>query len=207
VPYFYASKQVQSFFLFSLVTLIFFAASFAQAGPPPPTPSSQLVNLSADNEPLRHLLMRIGAQSHTNIIISGNVRGRTTLALTNVTVEQALSAVLEPFNLTFKRYGSIIIIASSENRNPRPAPTATPTVAMAVLSVTIITADRAGATLHRLYPKAHISIDHAANAVIVTASAEDVQAMRALLQGIDVKNPTTATVEAVQVRYPNQLTS
>jgi len=77
-----------------------------------------------------------------------------------------------------------------------PAPRKTPYPA-AVLGVTVIKADQAATMLRALYPRARIRVDRNANAIIVVASPDDVNAMRTVLSGIDVKNPLATTATAV----------
>ncbi|MBC5805713.1 MAG: hypothetical protein GIW96_05780, partial [Candidatus Eremiobacteraeota bacterium] len=77
-----------------------------------------------------------------------------------------------------------------------PAPIKTPFPA-AVLGVTTIKANEAANVLHSLYPKARIRVDRNANAIIVVASPDDVNAMRTILSGIDVKNPLATTATAL----------
>ncbi|MBC5806902.1 MAG: hypothetical protein GIW96_11900 [Candidatus Eremiobacteraeota bacterium] len=77
-----------------------------------------------------------------------------------------------------------------------PVPIKTPFPA-AVLGVTTIKANEAATVLHSLYPKARIRVDRNANAIIVVASPDDVNAMRTILSGIDVKNPLATTATAV----------
>jgi type II secretory pathway component GspD/PulD (secretin) len=74
-----------------------------------------------------------------------------------------------------------------------PAPTA------AVIDVTTIDADRAARVLHALYPHTRISVDRASNAIIVIASADAVNAMRAIVSGIDIKNPGSPITDAEQL--------
>jgi type II secretory pathway component GspD/PulD (secretin) len=76
---------------------------------------------------------------------------------------------------------------------PTPAPPA-------VIQVHIIGAARAAAVLHGLFPRARVTVDRTANALVVIAPPDDVVAMRAVLQGIDVRSPLRATSEAVQLR-------
>ncbi|MBC5801868.1 MAG: hypothetical protein GIX03_02405 [Candidatus Eremiobacteraeota bacterium] len=66
-----------------------------------------------------------------------------------------------------------------------------------VLGVTVIKADQAASVLHALYPRARIRVDRNANAIIVVASPDDVNSMRTILSGIDVKNPMAMTATAV----------
>jgi type II secretory pathway component GspD/PulD (secretin) len=78
----------------------------------------------------------------------------------------------------------------------RPKPTQPPP---AVLQVQVIVAARAAEVLRGLFPRDRISIDRAANAIVVVAPPEDVAAMRAVLQGIDVRGPLRTTNDAVRV--------
>ncbi len=70
----------------------------------------------------------------------------------------------------------------------------------AVLPIAIIGPGRAAAVLRTVYPRARISVDLPARALIVVAPADDVAGMRAILQGIDVHDPNRPTTEAVQLR-------
>ncbi len=69
----------------------------------------------------------------------------------------------------------------------------------AVINVQTIPAGHAAEVLRRIYPHDRITVDTRANAVIVVAPARDVAAMRQIVTGIDVKNPTQATVDTVQM--------
>ncbi len=77
---------------------------------------------------------------------------------------------------------------------------ATPPPAPAVITLSIFSAERAAKLLRAIYPHATVRVERAANAVIVVASQEDVSGMRAVASGIDVKNPTDATVDAIAIR-------
>ncbi|HEY0396340.1 MAG TPA: secretin N-terminal domain-containing protein [Candidatus Elarobacter sp.] len=81
------------------------------------------------------------------------------------------------------------------------APHASPSPqAPSVLQVQIIGAPRAAEVLRGLFPRARVRVDRPANALVVIAPPDDVAAMRAVLQGIDVRGPLRAASEAVQVR-------
>jgi type II secretory pathway component GspD/PulD (secretin) len=86
-------------------------------------------------------------------------------------------------------------LVASARPVPRLSPTPQPQAA--VINVTVINAERAAATLRALFPNARIRVDRHANAVVVVASPDDVQQMRTVIQGIDVKNPQTPTTEVV----------
>ncbi|MEA2721062.1 MAG: hypothetical protein QOJ39_2926, partial [Candidatus Eremiobacteraeota bacterium] len=66
-----------------------------------------------------------------------------------------------------------------------------------------MTAKRAAAVLHALYPRARITVDATSNALVVVAPQDDVAGMRTVLQGIDVRSPSRAIGDAVQLRSAN----
>jgi type II secretory pathway component GspD/PulD (secretin) len=63
----------------------------------------------------------------------------------------------------------------------------------------IVKASAAAKIVHGLYPHAVIRVDAAANALIVVASEDDQTAIRTIVAGIDVRNPTAETVEAISL--------
>lgn len=92
----------------------------------------------------------------------------------------------------------VLIPTAMVDARRAPAPAATPIAS--VIQVQTIPVERAAAVLRSLYPHARIRTDAHANAVIVVASPDDVQAMRTVLQGIDVRNPTQPAVQVVQLK-------
>jgi general secretion pathway protein D len=72
--------------------------------------------------------------------------------------------------------------------------------------VQIIGASRAAAVLRALYPRARITVENGANALVVVASPDDVAGMRTVLQGIDVRNPTRPASDAVQLHHADPAT-
>jgi type II secretory pathway component GspD/PulD (secretin) len=70
----------------------------------------------------------------------------------------------------------------------------------AVLQVQIIPVSRAASVLQSLYPHARIRVDLHANALIVIAPPDQVESMRTVLQGIDVRNPTQPSVQVLQLK-------
>ena len=91
--------------------------------------------------------------------------------------------------------------AGGDFASARPGVRLTPTPApeAAVINVNVISAQRAAETLRTLFPHARIRVDSHANAVVVVASPDDVQQMRTIVQGIDVRNPQKPTTEVVQL--------
>ena len=85
---------------------------------------------------------------------------------------------------------------ATSRRSPHPEPTSM----AAVLQLQVIPAERAAQMLHELYPHAHIHVDSHANALVVVGPQADVDAMRTIVQGIDVKNPTQPATDIITLK-------
>ena len=70
-----------------------------------------------------------------------------------------------------------------------------------VFALHVISASRAAAVLHGLYPHARLRVDSAANAVVVVADARDLDAMRAVVSGIDVRDPRAVRAEVLPLDH------
>jgi len=137
----------------------------------------------------------IAQQFQMKVARADRASGRVTLRLVHVSLDQGLRAVLSGTGLTYARAGSTLVIEATA-RPPQAIPTTFPAV---VLPVTIIEASRAAQELSVLYPQARVAVDRSANALIVIASPDTIGAMRAVLQGIDVRSPLRPTTEALQL--------
>jgi type II secretory pathway component GspD/PulD (secretin) len=157
------------------------------------------ISIEADNESLRQVLIQLGNRIGANIVIAGEVHGLVTVTLHNVTLDEALAALTGQLGYTYRRSNRVIYIGPPAPSRVAAQPSPTPGMTPVVLPVTVISADKAAAVLERLYPHAQISVDHAANAIIAIAKPEDVQAMRTVVQGLDVQNPMRPTTEVVQL--------
>jgi type II secretory pathway component GspD/PulD (secretin) len=81
---------------------------------------------------------------------------------------------------------------------PRSAtPSPSPIEQTAAVSITIVPADHVAAVLRGMFPNAKLSVDHAANAVIIMARPDDMQQIRALIQSLDVQSPTKLQTDAI----------
>lgn len=82
-------------------------------------------------------------------------------------------------------------------RAPSHKPTPTVTPATSVIPFTVIRADDALAIVQRFYPRAHIVVDRNANALVVSASPDDLNAIRQVCAGIDSKSAISPTTQSV----------
>lgn len=87
--------------------------------------------------------------------------------------------------------------SSAATNSRRAAPSPTPSPIAAVISVSVVSPVRAAAILRRLYPHANITVDQRSNTLVVVGPPDQVQSMRTIVQGIDVRNPSDPTVEVV----------
>jgi type II secretory pathway component GspD/PulD (secretin) len=141
--------------------------------------------------------LEIGKRFSASIALPVDLHGTVTVSLHDVTLDQALTAILAPLGYTFSHKNGIVVVFRSTAMPVEPVSSAsTPTV----LPVTFISPDRAASSLHSLFPEAIVRADHSANAVIVTASQSDTQAIRSVLQSLDVRNPREPVIEALTLR-------
>ncbi|MEA2688171.1 MAG: ral secretion pathway protein [Candidatus Eremiobacteraeota bacterium] len=167
----------------------------AVAQPSAPQAQSR-VSLRAQNEPVRAVLMRLAHKSGANIVVGEGVTGYVTLEMHGVTLAQALRAILEPLGATYRLRDGIYEVDIATGGAPRAAGGTAPVV----IPLAVVTAKRAAAIVRPLFPQASIREDARANALIVLAPPADVQSMKTVLQGIDVRDPSTAVTEALPLR-------
>jgi general secretion pathway protein D len=79
----------------------------------------------------------------------------------------------------------------------RALPTPTPLPVPAVIQVQVMPVARAVATVRELFPRVQVHADANANAIVVIGSPDDVQTVRTVISGLDVRNPTQPTVEVI----------
>ena len=158
------------------------------------------ITLDARNEPVQSVLMRIAHTSGVSISVGPGVSGYVTVSLHRVALADALKAVLAPLGDTYRRDGAVYRIEPAPNGANAAAGAAGSATAPTVLPLSVVSVARAAAQLRALFPQASIREDVRSNALVVIAPPNDVQAMRTVLQGIDVKNPTQPTTEALSLR-------
>jgi len=135
--------------------------------------------------------MRIAHATGASVAVGEGVSGYVTVELHGVTLTQALHAVLGPLGATYHLQDGVFDVERTTGAG------ASADTGPAVLSLATVPAKRAAAILRPLFPQASIREDDRANALMVVAPPADVQAMRQVLQGIDVKNPAQPTTEAI----------
>lgn len=85
--------------------------------------------------------------------------------------------------------------ANAATRKAVPAATFT----TAVIPFTVIRAEEALPIVQRFYPRAHIIVDRNVNAVVVSASPDDLNAIRQMCAGIDSKSAISPTTQSLSL--------
>ena len=164
----------------------------------PAPPRHERVVLLARNEPVQSVLLRLARETGTSISVAPGVTGYVTVSLRGVTLAQALAAVLAPLGDRYRLRGNVYDVEPPAAAGTAPALAVA--ITPAVLPVAVVPVHRAAVQLRALFPQASVREDARSNALLVVAPPADLQAMRTVLQGIDVRNPTDATTEAIGLR-------
>ncbi|HTC31562.1 MAG TPA: secretin N-terminal domain-containing protein [Candidatus Acidoferrum sp.] len=82
---------------------------------------------------------------------------------------------------------------------PRATPSPTPSPVPAVIQVQVMSLNTAAGIVHQLFPKVRVRTDPGANAIVVVGSPDDVQTVRTVISGLDVRNPNQPALEVVQL--------
>jgi type II secretory pathway component GspD/PulD (secretin) len=139
--------------------------------------------------------MRLGRDTGASIAVAEGVGGYVTVELHGVTLPQALRAILEPLGAKFRSQQGVYVIEASA-KGAQASSTGGPVV----VPLSVVTTKTAAATLRPLFPQASLREDTRANALVIVATAADVQAIRSVLQGIDVRDPMAPIIEALPLR-------
>ncbi|MDD5746751.1 MAG: secretin N-terminal domain-containing protein [Candidatus Omnitrophica bacterium] len=73
------------------------------------------INLDVKNMSITDVLRLLAEQGQVNIVASRNVQGRVTAKLLDVTVDQALNAILDANNFTYKKENGIIKVYTQQD--------------------------------------------------------------------------------------------
>jgi type II secretory pathway component GspD/PulD (secretin) len=163
-----------------------------------PHASALRLSLTVQNAPARSVLLDVSKRFRANVAFPPGFHGVVTLSLHDVTLEQALGAILTPLGYAFSRRGGVIVVENIARASP-PEPTIAAQAPL-VIPLTFVSPERAAAVLRSLFPEITVRIDSGSSAVIVIASQSDATSIRSVVQALDVRNPRAHTVEAIALR-------
>jgi type II secretory pathway component GspD/PulD (secretin) len=146
------------------------------------------ITLDAHDQPVREVLLRVGDLARLNVSIAEDVRGNVNLTLHDATADDAFRAICAQLRLRCVRDGRTLIVRSAST---------------AVVPLAIVSAQRAAGVLRALYPRLAVRADTAANAVVLDGSDSDLQAAKTVIQGLDVRDATKPTTDALSLHTQN----
>ncbi len=167
------------------VAALTLAASFAASGVLAAPGGAKRIDVVAHDESVRSVLLRIGDLAHLSISMSEDVRGTVNLTLHGVTAAEAVHSVCSEMHLRCVREGNTVNVSSEMS---------------VVLPLSIVPADRVAKIVHSLYPALSVRADRASNSLVLAGSVIDIQGARSIATGLDVRDATKPTSEAIGVR-------
>ncbi|MBI3991089.1 MAG: secretin and TonB N-terminal domain-containing protein, partial [Candidatus Omnitrophica bacterium] len=151
--------------------------------------SAELISLDYKDAQLSSVLRSLSYSYHLNLIATKDITGKVTVTLQNVTLEEALHAILDVNGYTFTRKGKLIYIT------PGPGLEGIGIVTTAIPLKYLIASD-AGALLQKaISTKGDIRMNEATNSLVVTDYASNIDKIKSVLQEIDVQ-PIQVLIEA-----------
>lgn len=139
------------------------------------------IKLAAHNESVRDVLLRLSNLAHMNITVADDVHGQVNLALNNATPNEALDAICTQLRLRCVNQNGTVLVSV---RNA------------AVVPLSLVSASRAAKVVRQLFPRLGVQ-EGAGNTLVLFGSDADIQSARAVVQGLDVRDPTKPATEAV----------
>lgn len=195
-----AGRRVGRFRLAATIAAVILSmvSSWVAVGAKTP-PRVRLITVVYRDVSVRAAILDVGSRFGVNIAIAQSVSGLVSASLHDATLDEALVAILAPEGYHYERQGEAIIVFAQQSKPVVASITSPPNAPPIVIAVTHIDVDQAAAIAARLFPKARVSADRSTGTLIVTGSADDIQAVRSLVEGIDVLNPSARSTEAVQL--------
>jgi len=160
-------------------------SGLAQGIPGAPGPSRSITLKVRDME-IIDVLAALAKLAHANIVTDATVRGRITVQLTGVTLEEALRFILEPNDLGSVTVGSTIIVGRKD-RVVQPVIRRYPLVNIAGKDLVTTILPVAG------LKREQVSVDEANNAIFVNATEPDHAKVAALIAQVDLPSELTTT--------------
>lgn len=150
---------------------------------------TELVTLDYKDAELSSVLRALSYSYNLNLVATKDIKGKVTVALRDVTVDEALNAVLKVNGYTFTRDGNLIYIT------PGPG-----LEGIGVVTVTIplkyLTAAEASELLQKVISsKGDIRINEATNSLVVTDFPSSIDKLKAVLGDTDIA-PIQVLIEA-----------
>ena len=151
--------------------------------------STELVTLDYKDAELSSVLRALSYSYGLNLVATKDIKGKVTVALRDITIDEALNAVLKVNGYTFTRKGNLIYIT------PGPGLEGIDVVTVAI-PLKYLTASETSELLQKaISSKGDIRINEATNSLVITDFPASVEKVKTVLKDIDVA-PVQVLIEA-----------
>lgn len=154
------------------------------------------VTLTLNNASLGDALREIAEQAGLNYTIIGDVSGNVNAHLKGVTVDEALSALLQGTRYAFIRKSETLLIG---DRNPN-TPSGQALSGAELVYLKFIKVENIEKLVPKSIPPENIKVIKEQNAVLITGTVDDIGLVRNFLETIDLPTPQVL-MEVVVVEY------
>jgi type IV pilus assembly protein PilQ len=172
------------------------ASSFSGSGSSDVDYHEGRITLSLANASLGDALREIADQAGLNYTIIGDVSGNVNAHLDDVTVDEALSALLQGTRYAFINKGGTLLIG---DRNPN-TPSGQALSGAELVYLKFIKAENIEKIMPKSVPAENVKVIKEQNAVLISGTVDDIGLVRNFLEKIDVPTPQVL-MEVVVVEY------
>jgi len=148
----------------------------------------QLISLDYKDADLGSVLRSLSWTYKLNIVTSPDVKGRVTINLKDISVREALNAILTINGLAYSERAGILYIATGD---PKPVEIQTEVFFLKYLSAS----EAQNLTRKQISPKGDIKTNEVANSLIVTDFLNNIEKVKMLLEKVDIA-PQQVLIEA-----------
>jgi type IV pilus assembly protein PilQ len=154
------------------------------------------VTLSLNNASLGDAIREIAEQAGQNFTIIGDVSGNVNAQLKDVTVDEALSALLQGTRYAFiKKDGTLLI----GDRNPN-TPSGQALSGAELVYLKFIKAENIEKVMPKSIPVDNIKVIKEQNAVLISGTVDDIELVKVFLEKVDIPTPQVL-MEVIVVEY------
>jgi type IV pilus assembly protein PilQ len=192
-------------FLAGGITLPAHGQTIANTSPSEPAAKSaspkndELITIDFRDAELSNVLRSLSYTYQLNLVTARDIKGKVTVSLQDVTIDEALEAILSSNNLVFERKGNIVYITGKDQKEDLKEKPSSKILRLKYSSVT----DAQNLIRKVLSPEGDIRVDEATNTLVITDYPEYLEVVMSLLQEIDMP-PQQVIIEAKIVDITSQ---
>jgi len=149
------------------------------------TENSLLIDLDVKNMSIVDVLRLLAEQGQVNIVASRNVQGRVSAKLQNVTIEQALGAILDANNFIFRNEGGIIKVITQQDALQQAQ--TEKLISRVIYLVNVKAADLRQVLNSLKSPRGRVEINTMSNQIIVTDTLDKIKEVEDAILVLDRK--------------------